>query len=204
MGLFSFLRLFKVSRADSTDLTAMPSPVGPIVNDNTYIPEAVVAQTSDGKGTSVDCQEFLLELPFAWLPTENEASLELRNQTLPEQLIITARSTTEPLTPEARTQVIDAVVIAHSNALKQASKGKVQLSEIQRTASSDECEGRIYAKTDDILAALAVRYTPSVVVTFALYRYSHQDFGMPFGVYAATVFDLLKMKKQATRTGTSA
>jgi hypothetical protein len=154
----------------------------------------VVRNTADGKHTSIDGEDFLLGLPFRWEQVPNELSLEFHNRTFSEQLVITARRTREQLSVQDRTRLVAKIIQIHQEALKSSAVGEVRMSAPEQVHKDPESEGRFYAKGAEMMMAFGVRYIPDRVFTFSLYRYTHQDLGMPFGEYAGAILDLLKVK----------
>jgi hypothetical protein len=195
MGLFDF---FRRTQPASQEVGSSPAQ-RPLASAETYLPVATVVHSANGKQTTIDSPDFLLELPFRWEQVANEASLELRNAQVPEQLIVTARTTVEPLTPADRRLLVAKFAEIHRNALQRTATGAVQISNFDEAHNGPESEGRFYAKANGMTMAFGVRYRPGRVFTFSIYRYTEQPLGMPFGVYAATILDLLKLKPPQER-----
>lgn len=186
MGLFDFWRQRSVGSAESTS--------GGLISADTYLPEIEITSSADGKYTSIEGREFALHLAFRWERVPSESSLEFRNQNLPEQLIITARQTRERLSERDRSLVLSKIVDVHQDALRKLLEGSVQISTPEQVHKGAESEARFYAKGKSMTMALGVRYIPDRIYTFAMYRYTDVDLGMPFGIYAGTMLDLLKLK----------
>jgi hypothetical protein len=190
MALFDFWK-----RREPIMPTSAPNAGMPPADIDTYLPELAVRNSPDGKFTSIEGDDLLLELPFRWEQVHNELSLEYRNCTFSEQLIITARRTRENLSIQDRGLLLAKIVEVHQDALKKSTSGEIQMSAPEQVNRGQESEGRFYAKSTEMMMAFGVRYIPDRVFTFALYRYTHQrDFGMPFGEYAGAILDLLKVK----------
>ena len=189
MGLFNFRK--RRNSAEPTPVRAIKKPPADV---ETYLPLVTIKTSSDGKLTSIDGEDFLLEIPFRWEQVQNENSLEFQNRTFSEQLIITARRTREHLTIQDRDLLIAKIIQAQQDALKDLTSGEVRMNPPEQVHNNPESEGRFYAKSAEMMTAFGVRYIPDRVFTLSLYRYTHQDFGMPFGHYAGAILDLLKIK----------
>jgi hypothetical protein len=190
MGMFDFFRRVQPAKRESIT----PRPQKPLASAETYLPVVTVSHSTNGKQTTIESAEFQLELPFRWEQIANEASLEFRNAVVPEQLLITARTTAEPLTADDRRLLVAKFAEIYRDALRRTSNGAAQISDLDEAHNGPESEGRFYAKTNETTMAFGVRYRPGRVFTFSIHRYTHESPGMPFGVYAATILDLLKIK----------
>jgi hypothetical protein len=190
MGLFNFR---KTSKPDSPKQSPPPSAAASAGTES-YLPVVAGKVSTGGKFTSLDGDDFLLQLPFQWDQVPNESSLEFHNKLLPEQLFITARRTRDNLSLEQRTLLITMLVQSYQNRLTEASKDKAILKSTKPVHNGAESEGRLYAKSPGVQTAVGVRYIPNRVLTFSLYRYADNDIGAPFDIYAGTILDLLKMK----------
>lgn len=197
MGIFGFGKRAKPAPKLVPAGTPLQVQTAPVETE-TYLPEVTVSHSPDGKLTTIDGSDFLLQIPFRWERVSNEQSLEFRNQMFPEQLIITARLTREPLTIDQRRLLIEKLVECHRNAMKEISASELQMTSVDQVHNEDGSEGRFYAKAPGMGMAHASRYICGRVLTFSLYRYTDQDFGMKFGVYAGAMLDLLKVRRRHT------
>lgn len=146
--------------------------------------------------TSFDKPDFTIGLPFTWTETACESGFEFHNQTLPEQFIVNVQHTRTEIAADKMRAALQELVDARRNATEQLSNGKAQLAETVLDEGNGQMEARFHGRDEpnEVQLAVAIRATPTKIVTMSLYRYTLQDIGLRFAAYAATVFDLAQVK----------
>lgn len=147
--------------------------------------------------TRVEHPDFSFELPFVWKAVESEQDIELHNKTLPEQLFVKVMLTQSRLSPTSRTDKLRELLASYRRGVQSISGKEADLAEPRFLEGPTECEGRLYG-TDHakgVQMAFVVRVTPTKAVTISIYRYSLDDFGTAFDVYADLIFDFLNLDK---------
>lgn len=181
---------FKKQQPSLQSAAPCPAPVVPPVNSGT---------------TRIEREHFLLHAPFEWkaVPPTKELEYEFRNQTLPEELIITVLLTRESLNEARRRSVVQDLTNARLGAIAKLSGGQAQHSAPQQNEGDGQCEMRCCGvdKSNGVRFAFVVRAAPDRVVTVALTRYLLEDVGTPFEVYCGTIFDLLQLKGSGEAAG---
>ena len=189
MGLFDF---FKKREP--------PPPAAPAA-----APASIVPPSNPGT-TRIECEHFLLHAPFEWkaVPPTKELEYEFRNQTLPEQLIVTVLLSREPLDATRRRSVVQDLTNTRLRAVAQLSGGQAQHSPPQQNEGGGQCEMRCSGvdKSNGVRFAFVVRAASDRVVTVALTRYRLEEVGFPFEAYCGTIFDLLQLKGDGQPAGT--
>jgi hypothetical protein len=188
MGLFD--RFKKQQPSPPQSPAPSPTPVVPPANPGT---------------TRIEREHFLLHAPFEWkaVPPTKELEYEFRNQTLPEQLIVTVLVTREPLDQARRRSVVQDLTNTRLGAIAKLSGGQAQHSSPQQNEGGGQCEMRCSGvdKANGVRFAFVVRAASDRVVTVALTRYLLDDVGMPFEAYYGTIFDLLQLKGPGQAAG---
>jgi hypothetical protein len=187
MGLFDFLKKRQPP----------PPPQSPA-------PAPIAAPSNPGT-TRIEREHFLLHAPFEWkaVPPTKELEYEFRNQTLPEQLIVTVLLTNEPLDASRRRSIVQDLTTRRLQAIAQLSNRQAEHAPPQHNEGGDQCEMRCVGldKSNGVRFAFVVRASSDRVVTVALTRYMLDDVGMSFDIYSATIFDLLQLKGPGQPTG---
>ncbi len=180
MGLFD---RFKKQQPSPQSPAPSPAPIVPPANPGT---------------TRIEREHFLMHAPFEWkaVPPTKELEYEFRNQTLPEQLIVTVLLTREPLDEDRRRSVVQDLTTTRLGAIAKLSGGKAQHAAPQQNEGDGQCEMRCSGvdQSNGVRFAFVVRAASDRVVTVALTRYLLDDVGMPFEAYYGTIFDLLQLK----------
>ena len=171
------------------------------------VPPARMAQPPGNPGTTkIDREHFLLHAPFQWaaVPGDNPAEFEFRNQTLPEQMIVTVLLAREPFGVAQLQPLSEDLARKRLNALATISNGKAVNSPLRSQAGSGQAETRCFGQDalQKVRFAFVVRAAPAKVVTVALTRYFLEEVGSPFEAYAGTIFDLLQVKTSGSPAGT--
>src|SRR5205814_467852 len=132
--------------------------------------------------------------------SERPLEFEFRNQTLPEQLIVTVLLTKSLLPLDHVERLAHELMESRLKALRQlgASAG-----EVSRQGGSGQFEIRGIAKdeTNKVRYAWTIRVAPAKAVTVALTRYILKEIGSPFELYAGTIFDFVQVKDPAQLGG---
>jgi len=156
--------------------------------------------------TRIEREHFLLHAPFEWkaVPPTKELEYEFRNQTLPEQLIVTVLLTRESMDASRRRLVVQELTNTRLRSIAQFSGGQARHSPPQENEGDGQCEMRCCGedKSHGVRFAFVVRAASDRVVTVALTRYLLDEVGLPFDAYCDTIFDLLQLKGtgQSART----
>lgn len=163
--------------------------------------------TTNNEITRIDREHFFLQLPFRWeiLESEDATQLELRNQTLPEQIITTVWSTNEVLADEsARRTAVERVVANRLQALREISGGTEEHSAVTWNSGNSQIEARCIGmdQPKSVRFAFVVRADSTKIVTIALTRYFLDEIGHPFATYAEMIFDFLQIKPTVRAPGT--
>ena len=187
MGLFD---RFKKQQPVPQSSAPSPAPIVPPANPGT---------------TRIEREHFLLHAPFEWkaVPPTKELEYEFRNQTLPEQLIVTVLLTRELLDETRRRSAVQDLVNTRLGAIAKLSGGLAQHSTPQQNQGGGQCEMRCSGvdKANGVRFAFVVRAGSDRVITVALTRYLLDDVGMPFEAYYGMIFDLLQLKGSGQPAG---
>ncbi|HPF41741.1 MAG TPA: hypothetical protein PK093_24140 [Phycisphaerae bacterium] len=190
MGLFDFLKKRQPSPPDESLVRA----------------SAPIAPPSPHGTTRIEREHFLLHAPFEWtaVPPTKDLEYEFRNQTLPEQLIVTVILPGEPLDATKRRLVVHDLTNARLRAVSQLSSGQAEHSTPRSNEGTGQYEMRCVGvdKLNGVRFAFVVRAASDRVVTVALTRYTLVELGAPFDVYVEPIFDLLQFRSQGQREGT--
>ena len=164
-------------------------------------PPSVVPPPGNPGTTKIDREHFLLHAPFQWVAVagDNPLEFEFRNQTLPEQLIVTVLLTPNPLDQTQLQQVAKDLAEKRLDALRTVSAGHAVHSAPQIQAGPEQAEVRCFGQDDSqkVRFAFLVRAAPAKTVTVALTRYFLDEVGTPFEAYCGIIFDFLQVKDAA-------
>ena len=187
MGLFSFFKRKTVP-------AQIPSPI-PSREENP-------ATTNSPDTTHIDREHFMLQAPFEWkaVPSDQPLEFDFRNQTLPEQLIVTVLLARERFSGLQLQQVAEQLSNTRLNALARLSEGKVVASPVNFMRGSGQVEARCIARDDanKVQYAWVIRVAPDKVVTVAITRFMIEEAAMPFDAYTGVIFDFLQVKNPGT------
>jgi len=160
------------------------------------------AAASSSKHSSIEREHFTLQVPFEWneVPSDEQLKFEFRNQTLPEQIIVTVLLTKDRFSDARLRQVAEQLTNMRLDVAKRVSGGRAVASPAQFQSGSGQVEARcvIRDEVNNIRAAWVIRVAPAKVVTVALTRYTMQDLGLPFEAYSGLIFDLVQVKNSET------
>ncbi len=166
----------------------------------TALPIGRPVATSSGRlvSTRIEREHFLIHAPLQWVevPGEKPTEFEFRNQTLPEQLIVTVWAPRECSTPGKMHHAADFFVKHRLSALATISKGQAIHSPPRFQSGNGQLEARCvgHDAAQSVRFAFAVRVAPAKVITVGLTRYTLVELGPPFEVHADLIFDLLQVK----------
>jgi hypothetical protein len=161
----------------------------------TAAPTAQMLPGSDAT-TTADRPDFTLSVPFRWEAVPSEEGYEFRNQTLPEQIIVTVLPHKREMGVDELEEVVTGLVALRRKAIGELSAGKARVGETVLVHSEGQVEARVIGEDtpNKVRLAFVIRGTPKKTVTVALTRYMLDEIGAPFEDYARVVFDLLKVK----------
>jgi len=187
MGLFDFLKHRSRPSNEISNPPATPNAGGGQAKSQT---------------TSIEREHFSLQAPFEWkfVRSENSLEFEFRNQTLPEQLIVTVLLTKALLSVDQLKVVGQQLMGTRLKALEQlGATGRV----VSQQVGSGQFEIRGIARdeTNKVRCAWVIRVAPAKAVTVALTRYMLEDIGLPFEMYAGSIFDFVQVKNLEQRAG---
>ncbi len=148
--------------------------------------------------TRIEREHFLLHAPFEWkaVPGENPLEFQFRNQTLPEQLIVTVMLAGTPFDHDELRPIAEDFAARRVEAYKQLSGGKAIASSVSIQSASGQVEARSigHDEPNNVRFAWAIRAAPAKVVTIALTRYTLEEIGTPFPAYAGSILDFVQVK----------
>jgi hypothetical protein len=169
------------------------SPPAPVASPPTGPPAGQQANF-----TTIDRENFTVVAPFQWklIPGTNPSEFEFRNQTLPEQLMVTVLLFRESQAPDSLSSTAERLTAARVNAIRGLSNGKAAIEPVHLSQAPNQAEARCIGLDSDnkVRFAWSIRVTPQKAVTVALTRYALKEIGSPFAVYSGTIFDLVKVK----------
>jgi hypothetical protein len=146
--------------------------------------------------TSIDKTDFALGLPFKWREVACDNGFEFQNEALPEQCIVDVQHAQKSLSEPEMQSALERLAMVRRDATIQLSGGAANLSQIEYRHGNGQIEARFQGvdKANQVQIATAIRATPTKFITMSLYRYTLSEVGIPFSVYASTIFDLAHIK----------
>ncbi|HZZ42859.1 MAG TPA: hypothetical protein VFE58_07965 [Tepidisphaeraceae bacterium] len=163
--------------------------------------QAEAAPAANKPGTTrIEREHFILHAPFEWIhiPGHDPMQFEFRNQSLPDQLIVSVFLAREPFADvAARRAMAKQLADKRIDAIRQLSNGKAVLSECSPSDGSTQTEIRCVGVDEPqrVRMAFVVRVTRTKVVTVSMTRYALDEPGHQFDVYSGLIFDFLQIKE---------
>ncbi len=153
---------------------------------------------TESETTRIEREHFLIHVPYEWKAVRGDDPLEFefRNQTLPEQLIVTVMLAGKPLLEQTLRSAVERLVELRLAALAELSRGKAVCSPVGYQSDSGQVEARCTGvdEPNGVRIAWDIRSTKNKIVTVALTRYSLEEVGAAFEIYAGIIFDLVQVK----------